>query len=41
MHYNAAAHAKIAATLASQFVGTAKANPATQTSAQRAAKSKP
>jgi UDP-glucose 6-dehydrogenase len=41
MHYNAAAHAKIAATLASQFVGTPKANPATQTNAPRAAKSKP
>jgi acyl-CoA thioesterase I len=41
IHYNSAAHAKIAATLASQIAGAPKVNPAMETTAHPAATTKP
>jgi acyl-CoA thioesterase-1 len=41
IHYNSIAHAKIAAAIASQIAEAAKANPAIETTAHPAAKSKP
>ncbi len=41
IHYNSAAHAKIAATIASQITGAATVNPGTETTAHPVAKLKP